>query len=99
MVSLINKVININNKKTTMRMTMTEWLAFETICKNENVTKNNLLNLINTNKNHTISLTNSVRLFSIVYFHQMTKQRQQLLYGSSKAQCISPIFHAIKEII
>jgi len=99
MVNLVNRVICINNKKTSMRMTLAEWQAFEIICKNENITKNNLLNLINTNKNHTIGLTNSVRLFSIVYFHQQLKEKQQLLYGTAKKVQISPIFYAIKEII
>lgn len=99
MVNLVNRVININNKKTSMRMTIAEWQAFEIICKSENITKNNLINLINTNKNHTICLTNSVRLFSIVYFHQLLKQKQQRLYNSTKTPEISPIFHAIKEII
>jgi len=99
MVNLVNRVICINNKKTSMRMTLAEWDAFEIICKNENVSKSTLLNLINNNKNHTIGLTNSVRLFSIVYFHQLLKEKQQMLYGSSKKVTISPIFHAIKEIV
>ena len=99
MVNLVNRVISINNKKTSMRMTLAEWQAFEIICKNENITKSKLLDLINSHKNHTISLTNSVRLFSIVYFHQQLKEKQQQLYSSAQKTKISPIFHAIKEII
>lgn len=99
MVNLINRVITINNKKTSMRMTTDEWQAFEAICKSENIAKSKLLELISTNKNHTIGLTNSVRLFSIVYFHQLLKQKQQTIYKTSKTATINPIFYAIKEII
>ena len=67
MIKLISKVITFENKKTCIRLTKDE--SLELICQKENIKRNSLLNLINQTKNQEITLTNSIRLFSTIYFY------------------------------
>ena len=72
MAQLISKIIPINSKKTSIRLASQEWDAIDIICKQENVKRNCLIGLLNQNKNPKISLTSSIRLFSIIYFYHET---------------------------
>lgn len=99
MIKQINRVISISNKKTSIRMATHEWEAFDIICKKENVSRNLLLELLNSNKNENLGLTNAVRLFSIVYFHHFFVEKEKSTYTSPRIKPISPIFEAIKRIL
>lgn len=94
MVKTSSHIIYINNKKTSIRLTQTEWNAVNTICEKENLKRTNLFNLINQNKNKELSLTASIRLFSIIYFQKMLLSK----FYINKTQHSQPIFDAIKGI-
>lgn len=96
MAKLLSKVITFSNKKTSMRLASSEWEAVDTICKCENIKRNKLLELINAKKDSKLALTSAVRLFSIIYYHQLFANHQQ---DSSERANQSPIFDAIKGII
>lgn len=46
-----------------MRLANAEWEAIDSICKRENIKRNNLLEMINARKDAKMGLTCSVRLF------------------------------------
>ena len=97
MTDFINKIICIDHKKTSMRLAIPEWNAIDTICQKENIKRNTLFELINTNKDKNLGLTCSVRLFTTIYLFQCVKEKQQTQYAKEKH--VSPIFNAIKGII
>lgn len=97
MVDLISKVITISKKKTSIRLAQAEWDALEEISKTENVKRNNIIDMINQNKDNSISLTCSIRMFIIVYFNQVL-ENQQLNYSLSTPEK-NPILSAIKGIL
>lgn len=97
MVDLISKVITISKKKTSIRLAQAEWDALEEISKIENVKRNNIIDMINQNKDNSISLTCSIRMFIIVYFNQVL-ENQQLNYNLSTPEK-NPILSAIKGIL
>lgn len=99
MAELVSKVINLSNKKTSMRLADAEWDALDAICKRENIKRNNLLELINENKDKNMGLTCSVRLFSVIYFYHLLKESKQPNYSSTNVKPVSPIFNAIKGIL
>lgn len=96
MAKLFSKVITFSNKKTSMRLAVGEWEAIDTICKRENIKRSKLFELINAKKDNKLALTSAVRLFSIIYYHQLFADRQQDLPEKANQ---SPIFDAIKGII
>lgn len=49
-----------------MRLANAEWEAIDSICKRENIKRNNLLEMINARKDAKMGLTCSVRLFSLI---------------------------------
>ncbi len=98
MTELFNKVIFIADKKTSMRLATAEWDAIDMICHRENVKRNRLIELINERKNPQIGLTCSVRLFTVVYFHQLLLLKQKN-YTSASEQSCEPIFEAINGIL
>lgn len=63
MTELSSKVIFIDKRKTSMRLANAEWEAIDSICKRENIKRNNLLEMINARKDAKMGLTCSVRLF------------------------------------
>lgn len=70
MTKLINKVVIVNNRRTSMRLCDKEWDAFEEICEKEKISKNDLLSIIEEIKNNALGLTYSARLFVIEYFRE-----------------------------
>lgn len=98
MVETACKLINISNKKTSMRLAKEEWNAFDLICDREHVKRDNLIDLIEGNKNVQMGLTYAVRLFSIIYFHDLLIKKNHQEYSSNKIKPVSPVFSAIKGI-
>lgn len=68
MTKLVNKVLHINNRRTSMRLCLTEWEVLNEICKKENITRNKLIELIENNNSGKLGLTYITRLFIIVYY-------------------------------
>lgn len=57
MTELSSKVIFIDKRKTSMRLANAEWEAIDSICKRENIKRNNLLEMINARKDAKMGLT------------------------------------------
>lgn len=70
MTKLINKIIMINNRRTSMRLCMKEWDALYEVCKREHISKNHLIELVEAHKTDTLGLTYSTRLFLMSYFRE-----------------------------
>lgn len=68
MPKLVNKVVFVNGRRTSMRMCQREWSAFEEVCGREKISRNELLGLIEECKKDELGLTYSTRLFIISYF-------------------------------
>lgn len=98
MVEFTCKLINIANKKTSIRLADEEWKAFDIICTREHVKRDNLVSLIDINKSAQMGLTYAVRLFSIIYFHDLLMPKVHQEYSSSKIKSVSPVFEAIRSI-
>lgn len=75
MTELSSKVIFIDKRKTSMRLANAEWEAIDSICKRENIKRNNLLEMINARKDAKMGLTCSVRLFSLNILLSFVDQR------------------------
>lgn len=73
MTTLKNRVISIYDRKTSMRLALEEWNAFDDICRREGLKRKKLLEIIETNKPAEIGLTCSVRLFTLAYMHKFAK--------------------------
>lgn len=67
MAEFINKVISLQSKKTSMRLTFWEWKILDSICRAEKLKRKTLLELIDSHRNQNIGLTPAVRLFSLIY--------------------------------
>lgn len=98
MPQLFNKVIFISHKKTSMRLATAEWEAVDIICKEENIKRNELIEKINQYKDPGLSLTCSVRLFTIIYFHTLLINTQQTP-NTQPNQSNRPIYAAIDGIL
>ena len=97
MVQLINKVIVISNKKTTMRLAKAEWEALDAICEQENIKRNFLIDMINQSKNKNMGLTCCVRLFSVIYFYRsLIKKKYSYINHENQS---TQIFDAINSIM
>ena len=73
MTQLMNRVISIYDRKTSMRLAKEEWLAFDDICKRERLKRKKLLELIEDNKAAKVGLTCYVRVFTVAYMHKLAK--------------------------
>lgn len=80
MTKLANKIININNRRTSMRLCMKEWEALEDICTRENVSRNKLIEMIENTKNQKLGLTYSTRLFLVLYYKSVAKPSKSQNY-------------------
>ncbi len=69
MTKLVNKIVFINNRRTSMRLCLTEWKLLDSICKNENVSRNDFLELIENSNACGLGLTYYTRLFIMLYFY------------------------------
>ena len=70
----LNRVISLNNKKTSMRLVKHEWNILENICLKEKMKRKKLLELIDSYKSDELGLTPSVRLFSLLYLNNLLKE-------------------------
>lgn len=69
MTKLVNKVLFINNRRTSMRLCLTEWKLVDEICKNEHIASNDFIELIENSNSSGLGLTYYTRLFVMLYFY------------------------------
>lgn len=74
MTKLVNKVLFINNRRTSMRLCLTEWKLVDEICKNEHIARNDFIELIENNNRSGLGLTYYTRLFVMLYFYNKSPQ-------------------------
>lgn len=70
MIILCNRIIRINNHRTSMRLCRQEWDALNEICKTEKMSRNHLIELINNHKENNIGLAYATRVFALSYYRQ-----------------------------
>lgn len=92
MPKLVNKVISINKRRTSMRLCTIEWEALDEICERENITRNKLIEKIEGDKDKEFGLAYSTRLFMVQYFRSAAKRPRKNI------QMHSNIIQAIKYI-
>ena len=90
MTTLKNRVISIDNRKTSMRLALEEWNAFDDICRREGLKRKKLLEIIEENKSPAIGLTCSVLLFTLAYIHEFAKNAG---FNISHTKSNKTIFH------
>ncbi len=74
MTKLVNKVLFINNRRTSMRLCQTEWKLVDEICKNEHISRNDFIELIENSNLSGLGLTYYTRLFVMLYFYNKSPQ-------------------------
>ncbi len=81
MAKLVNKIIFINNRRTSMRLCLKEWEALSEICHRENIARNKLIEIIEDKKDEELGLTYSTRLFIVMYYRRLAAKlmKRQLL--------------------
>lgn len=73
MLKQMNKVISVFDKKTSMRLTNTEWHIIDEICYNEKLKRKRLFEKIVNHRNPCLGLTPAIRLFSLSYYYLKSK--------------------------
>ena len=68
MTKLINKIISLHKRRTSMRLADTEWEAMDEICRFENISRNKLLEFVEQCKDEELGLSCSTRLFLLSYY-------------------------------
>lgn len=72
MIILMSRVVTLHHKKTSMRLTDTEWNILDAVCKKEKIKRKILLERISENRDEGLNLTSAVRLFMLIYFSAKT---------------------------
>lgn len=73
MLKQMNKVISVFDKKTSMRLTNTEWHIIDEICYREKLKRKTLFEKIKDNHNPCLGMTPAIRLFSLTYYYLISK--------------------------
>ncbi len=94
MPQLSSRVIQLKTHKTSVRLNPCEWKAINTICQREKINRKQLFELINTHKDEKLGLTNSIRLFAIIYYKNSVLYANSSLNGNFQ----NSIFDAIAGI-
>lgn len=68
MPKLVNKIISINKRRTSMRLCTIEWDALSEVCEKENISRNKLIEKIEDDKDAELGLAYSTRLFLVQYY-------------------------------
>ena len=78
MTKLINKVIIINNRRTSMRLCMEEWKALDEICKREKFNRNKIIENLESFHDCGLGLTYLTRLFMLMYYQDAAAEALSL---------------------
>lgn len=72
---LTNKILNVNNRRTSMRLCCKEWAAIDNICAKERLSRNRLISLIENAKDQKMGLSYSTRLFALLYYQSAASSK------------------------
>lgn len=92
MSKFVNKIISINKRRTSMRLSAIEWDAINQICKIENISRNKLIESVEDCKDEDIGLSYSTRLFALQYYRSNAKLHKK---SGDAVQNISKIMKTI----
>ena len=84
MTKLVNKVLIINGRRTSMRLCLSEWCALERICREEKLSRNRLI---------------EIRLFTLFYFYNQAvspKEHFGRKKGEEKIRLVLEELYAVK---
>lgn len=84
MTKLINRVIIINHRRTSMRLCLEEWNALDAICRYEKVNRNKIIEVLEELHDCGLGLTYLTRLFMLMYYQDaagevLSRQQPQLI--------------------
>lgn len=79
MTKLVNKVVVVNERRTSMRLCQSEWMALEKICLDEGLSRNRLIELVEDCRQSCLGLTYLTRLFTLFYFYNKAIKLDRLL--------------------
>lgn len=99
MTKLMNKIILINNRRTSMRLCQKEWDALYEVCKIERISKNHLIEMIEANKSEVLGLTYSTRLFLVTYFREAASEDGHKKAGHGQFENYASIKNVLKKIM
>lgn len=99
MTRLMNKIILINNRRTSMRLCRKEWDALYEVCKIERISKNHLIEMIEANKSEILGLTYSTRLFLVAYFREAASEDGHKKAGHGQLENYVSIKNVLKRIM
>lgn len=68
MTKLLNRVILINKRRTSMRLCQEEWGALDNICKYEKINRNRIFEVLESLPDYGLGLTYLTRLFMLMYY-------------------------------
>lgn len=85
MIILQNKILMINNRRTSMRLCSEEWGALKDICQKEHIHRNQLIEQLDRLKSQNEGLTSLTRLFLLMYYKSLASdleitQKNKSLY-------------------
>ena len=98
MTKLMNKIIMINNRRTSMRLCLKEWDALYEVCKIEHISKNHLIEMIEAHKSNTLGLTYSTRLFLMSYFREAASEEGHRKAGHGLSENYASIDQVLEKI-
>lgn len=98
MTKLINKIIYVNMRRTSMRLCCSEWSSLDEICAHENISRNRLIEIIEDNKDEELGLTYSTRLFIIMYYRDAAKLKNNKKPDHPSTNASDAIMNVIKKI-
>lgn len=96
MAAVANRIIQLYQRRTSMRLTSIEWTAITEICKKEHIPRKTLFELIDLNHDEKMSLTAAIRLFTIIYYKNLYTNP---LPKTNICDSRNAIFEAIKRIV
>ncbi len=93
MITLKNKVLMINNRRTSMRLCSDEWNALQDICRIEKRHRNQIIADLDKIPDPALGLTSRTRLFMLLYFKSL---QDKSMSGNAplSQQIIKKIQHA-----
>jgi predicted DNA-binding ribbon-helix-helix protein len=76
-VKLTSRTVNIDGRRTTLRMEQVSWDVLGDICESEGLTVNELISLVD-RRRHNGSRTSAVRAFIVTYLHELATETGSL---------------------
>lgn len=98
MTKLINKIIYVNKRRTSMRLCCSEWSSLDEICAHESISRNRLIEIIEDNKNEELGLTYSTRLFIIMYYRDAAKLKNNKKSSHTVSDASDTVMNIIGKI-